>query len=196
VNQYIIPPGDDLTPWVTKIVDDGCQAVEAAFTELNAQSFFRVVQDQGALDGIDWGMLTSGYSLSLLDSAGDTLEGVYANSEYEPFTGGDYTPMVEDYLALAEEVGVLPTSFGEGGYLAAHIMIAVLESIEGEINRDSVQQAILEIEYENTIMGGTWRATGISPTLQPNLNSKILQVQGDDFIPKTDWRVFPLPAEG
>jgi hypothetical protein len=45
-------------------------------------------------------------------------------------------------------------------------------------------------------MGGTWRATGISPTLQPNLNSKILQVQGDDFIPKTDWRVFPLPAEG
>jgi branched-chain amino acid transport system substrate-binding protein len=196
VNVITVEPGEDLTPAVQKAKEDGCQAVEAAFTELNYQSYFQVVSDQGLLDDMDWGMLTSGYSLSLLDSAGENLQGVYVNSEYEPFTGDpdDHTEDVREYLALTEEVGLLPTSFGQGGWLAAKIIIAALESIEGEINFDSVQEAIRNVEVPNSIMGDTFTASGYVNGSQPNTNSKIVQVVGDDFIPITDWRTFPLNA--
>jgi ABC-type branched-subunit amino acid transport system substrate-binding protein len=101
---------------------------------------------------------------------------------------------VREYLALTEEVGLLPTSFGQGGWLAAKIIIAALESIEGEINFDSVQEAIRNVEVPNSIMGDTFTASGYVNGSQPNTNSKIVQVVGDDFIPITDWRTFPLNA--
>jgi branched-chain amino acid transport system substrate-binding protein len=196
LDQIVIEPGEDLTPLVTALVADGCDAVLAAFTELNYQSFFHVVDAQGAGDDIDFGMLTSGYSLSLLDSAGGTLEGVYVGSELEPFTGdpGRHSSETRDFLALAEEVGILPTSFGQAGYLSANIMIEVLESIEGEITFESVQEAIRNVSYPTEMLGATFTASGYVDGSQPNQTSQILRVDGRDFVPAADgWRRFPSP---
>ena len=193
VNQIVPEVGEDLTPTVTKLAADGCEAVLTGFTEPDYQSFFQIVSAQGLRDEIVWSMLTSGYSLSLLDAAGDTLEGVYAAAEFEPFTGDEsaFSDDVKDYLALSEQAGETPTSFGQGGYMAAMAMIQALESIEGEITFDSVQEAIRNVEYDTPMLGGTFRATGFGGGVQPNVYSLMVQVQDGEFAKVSDWNVFP-----
>ena len=197
VNQVLIEVGEDFTPAVTKLAADGCDAVEAAFTEPDYQSFFQIVDAQGLTDQMDFGMLTSGYSLQLLEAAGDTLEGVYSNSEFEPYTGDPaaWSEAVTDYIELAEAGGEPLTSFGQGGYIAANVVITALESIDGELTKESVNEAFKNVEYETPFLGTPFRATGSAVGIQPNTTSKVLQVVDGDFMPITDWRVFPLPAE-
>jgi branched-chain amino acid transport system substrate-binding protein len=192
VTRFQPEVGEDLTPTVTQLAETGCEAVLAAFTEPNYQSFFQIVSAQGLLEEMHFGMLTSGYSLSLLAASGDTLEGVYANSEFEPYTGDtEKSEDVQDFIQLTEDAGVDLTSFGEGGYIAANVMITALESIEGEITFDSVQEAIRNVSYETPMLGGPFTATGYGPTLQPNPYSQILQVQGGEFNSVTGWWIFP-----
>jgi branched-chain amino acid transport system substrate-binding protein len=193
VNQAIPEVGEDLTPTVAKLAADGCDAVLAGFTEPDYQSFFQIVDGQGLREEIDFGMLTSGYSLSLLAAAGGTLEGIYANSEFEPYTGdpSTFSDEVNDYIALTTEADEALTSFGEGGYISANIMIEALESIEGEITFESVQEAIKNIEYETPMLGGPFTATGFVGPVQPNPYSQIMQVQDGEFTSVTGWWLFP-----
>jgi branched-chain amino acid transport system substrate-binding protein len=193
INQLIPELGEDLTPTVTKLASDGCEAVLAGFTEPDYQSFFQIVDSQGLRDEIDFGMLTSGYSLNLLEAAGGTLEGVYANSEFEPYTGdpSTFSDEVQDYIALTSEAGEALTSFGEGGYIAANIMIAALESIEGEITFESVQEAIRNVSYETPMLGGPFTATGFLGGVQPNPYSQIMQVIEGEFTSATGWWLWP-----
>jgi hypothetical protein len=125
--------------------------------------------------------------------------GGHLSSEFEPFTGDPsaHSADVADFLALNRELGVLPTSFGEGGYLAANIMIAALESIEGEITFDAVQEAIRNLTYETPMLGRPFSASGYVDGSQPNQTSQILRVDGLDFVPVSDgWRNFPLDQAG
>jgi branched-chain amino acid transport system substrate-binding protein len=198
VNQVIIEVGEDFTPAVTKLAADGCDAVEAAFTEPDYQAFFQIVDAQGLKDQMAFGMLTSGYSLQLLEAAGGTLEGVYSNSEFEPYTGdeADFSDDVQDYIALAEAGGEPLTSFGQGGWISANVVIQALESIEGELTKESVNQAFKDVVYETPMLGTPFRATGSVAGSQPNTTSMILRVDDGDFVRVSDeWRVFPLPAD-
>jgi branched-chain amino acid transport system substrate-binding protein len=197
VNQVISEIGEDLTPAVTKLAADGCEAVEAAYTEPDYQSFFQIVDAQGLKDDIVFGMLTSGYSLQLLDASGGTLEGVYANSEFEPYTGdpANFSDDVKDYIALAEGAGEPLTSFGQGGWISANIVIKALESIDGELTKESVNEAFKNVEFETPMLGAPFKATGFVGGVQPNSTSKITQVIDGVFEPITDWRSFPLTDE-
>lgn len=193
LNLVLAEVGEDLTPMVTKLADDGCDAVLTAFTEPDYQSFYQIVSSQGLLDEITWGMLTSGYSLSLLAAAGDTLEGVYAASEFEPYTGdpANFSDDVKDYIALTEAANEPLTSFGQGGYISANIMIEALESIDGDLTFDSVQEAIRNVSFTTPLLGGPFEATGFVGGVQPNIYSLMVQVQEGEFEKVTDWFVFP-----
>lgn len=193
LTQVIAEVGEDLTPSVTKLASEDCEAVLTAFTEPDYQSFFQIVQAQGLQEEIVWGMLTSGYSLSLLEAAGDSLEGVYAASEFEPYTGDEstFSDEVKDYLRLNEENDLAPTSFGQAGYMSAKAMINALESIDGEITFESVQTAIKNIAFESEMLGGPFEATGFVGGVQPNKYSLMVQVKDGVFTKVSDWRVFP-----
>ncbi len=190
--------GADLTPSVAKVKSDGCEAVLLAFTEPEYQAYLAIAAPQGLTKSIPHGMLTSGYSLTLAKAAGDTLEGVYCNSEFEPYTNiNDKTPAeIKDFIALVEANGAAPTSFGEAGYIAANIMISTLESIKGEITRDTVNAALAAVNYETPLLGKPFKFIGNVGGVQPNDTSKILQYKDGDFVvaPGTDWRVFPHKA--
>ena len=193
VNQVISEVGEDLTPSVTKLAADGCDAVLVAFTEPGYQSFFQIAESQGLKDKMVFGMLTSGYSLNLKEAAGDTLEGVYVNSEFEPYTGDEskFSDGVKDYIALAEGDDEPLTSFGEGGYIAANIVIKALESIQGDITKESANSAFKSVTYETPMLGSPFKATGFVGGVQPNPNSQILQVKDGKFTSVTGWRIFP-----
>jgi len=199
IHSYILSEaGEDLTPAVTKAANDDCQAVLLAYTEPDYQAYFQIADAQGLTDEIVYGMLTSGYSLNLLDAAGSTMEGAYANSEFEPFTGvtEDSPEELLDFIQLMEDTDQPLTSFGESGYIAANIVIQALESIEGEITKESVNEAFANVVYETELLAVPFEFTGFAPGVQPNLASKITQVQGDDFVTVTDWRFFPLEGAG
>jgi branched-chain amino acid transport system substrate-binding protein len=194
VNVVVADPGQDLAPIATKLRDDGCQAVMLAFTEFGYQSFFEVAAGQEILGEMAFGMLTSGYSLTLLDVSGQHMDGVYAASSFEPFTGptSELSDEVRDYLGLMTEVGELPTGLGQGGYLAANIMIAALEGIEGEITFESVQEAIRAVNYETAMLGRPFAATGYANGTQPNQTTRIVQVKDGEFVSLgDDWHTFP-----
>jgi branched-chain amino acid transport system substrate-binding protein len=195
VELVIAEVGEDLTPSVTKLAADGCEAVLVAFTEPGYQSFFQIADAQGLKDKMVFGMLTSGYSLNLKKAAGDTLEGVYVNSEFEPYTGdkAKFSDGVNDYIALAEGAGEPLTSFGESGYIAANIVIKALESVTGDFTKESVNKAFRDVTYETPMLGGPFKAIGFVGGKQPNLTSQILQVKDGQFTSVTDWRIFPNP---
>jgi branched-chain amino acid transport system substrate-binding protein len=193
-SMIISEVGADLTPSVAKVKSDGCEAVLVAFTEPEYQAYFGIAAPQGLTKSVPHGMLTSGYSLTLAKAAGNTLDGVYVNSEFEPYTGlTDKSPAeINDFLKLLEDNDEKPTSFGEAGYIAANIMIKALESIPGEITRASVNEALAKIEYPTPLLGAPFKFIGNVGGKQPNATSKILQYKDGDFRPITDWRTFPL----
>lgn len=84
-------------------------------------------------------VLTSCYSDQFAASAaygGD----IYLPAEWAPYsdTGMDG---VEDWATVMDAHGVPKTSFAQGGYLAAQYFIDILESIDGDITRESVTAA-------------------------------------------------------
>jgi branched-chain amino acid transport system substrate-binding protein len=196
LNNITLEPGDDFTPAVTKLAADGCEGVMTLFTEPGYQSFFQAVSAQGLRDEITWAMLTSGYSQTLLDAAGDNLEGVYAASEFEPYTGDPsvFSADVQDYLALMDSIDERPTSFGQGGWLAAHVLIAAAESVEGEVTRESLNEAIRNIVFESEMLGGPYTASGFEGPVQPNPYSLMVQVQDGEFERVSDFVTFPRSA--
>jgi branched-chain amino acid transport system substrate-binding protein len=193
-SMIISEVGADQTPSVAKVKSDGCEAVLVAFTEPEYQAYFGIAAPQGLTKSVPHGMPTSGYALTLAKAAGNTLEGVYVNSEFEPYTGltDKSPPEVQDFLKLLKDNKMQPTSFGESGYIAANIMIKTLESISGDITRASVNDALAKINYATPLQGTPFTFTGNVGGKQPNPTSKILQYKDGDFRPITGWRTFPL----
>jgi branched-chain amino acid transport system substrate-binding protein len=132
-------------------------------------------------------MLTSGYSLSVLDKIASTAEGTVTNSEFLPYTDDeDTTPELVDFKELMEANDLELTSFAQGGYIAANIAIEALRSIEGEITRESVSEAFQGIEYTTPLLGEpfTWGP-------QPNRSSQIVEIQDGKFVTVSEWLKFP-----
>lgn len=84
-------------------------------------------------------VLTSCYSDQFAASAaygGD----IYLPAEFAPY--GDLSiDGVEEWATTMDAHGVAKTSFAQGGYLAAQYFIEILESIEGEVTRESFTEA-------------------------------------------------------
>ena len=185
--------GADLTPSVAKVKGEGCEGVLLAFTEPEYAGYLNIAGPQGLTKSVPHGMLTSGYSATLAKATGKNMEGVFTNSEFEPYTDiNDKTPKeITDFLELTKAGGKQPTSFGEAGYIAANIMIAALESIEGDITRDTVNAALAKIEYPTPLLGNPFKFIGNVAGKQPNDTSKILEFKDGEFRQITDWRTFP-----
>lgn len=63
-----------------------------------------------------------------------------------------------DWVAVMDAHGVAKTSFAQGGYLAAQYFISILETIEGEVTRESFTAAARAMTepIENPMTGTPW----------------------------------------
>ncbi|WP_336659835.1 ABC transporter substrate-binding protein [Leucobacter sp. USHLN153] len=178
--------GDDPTPAVLAVRDAKCDAVVFNANEPVAVAFMNTVKQQGLLDAADWLTLTSAYSESVLDTLKkqDTL-GMYANSEFLPFTSDD--PELDDWRETLTDADVPLTSLSEGGYVSAEILVSVLEGIEGDITRESVTQAFRELdEIEHPLMGMPF-TFGEAKAHNPNRASQMVQATADGWETVGDW---------
>ncbi len=183
---------DDVTPFVLEAHDAGCQVVVSNGLDVHYIGFMQALQAQG-IDDMTWVGLTSGYTADVAKTLGSVGAGdgiLHVNSEFEPFTLE--SPVLADWKALMTSAGVPLTSFAEGGYVAATIMVDVLRGIDGEITRESVSEALLGLDAYQTPMMGSPYSFGDAPAHNPNRASKFVRLQGSDWVLATeDWVVLP-----
>ena len=178
--------GDDPTPAILAVRDAGCDAVVFNANEPVAVAFMNVVAQQGLLDAADWLTLTSAYSETAVDTlrAQGTL-GLYANSEFLPFTSDD--PALDAWRTTLTDADVPRTSLSIGGYVSAEILVEVLRSIEGEITRESVADAFRSLdEVENPLMGMPF-TFGAAQAHNPNRASMMVQATEDGWQTVSGW---------
>ncbi|KGA18896.1 hypothetical protein GM51_7580 [freshwater metagenome] len=180
--------GDDPTPAILAVRDAGCDAVVFNANEPIAVAFMNTVKRQGLLEGIDWLTLTSAYSESVateLERQG-TL-GLYANSEFLPFTTDD--SRLDDWRSTLNKAEVPLTSLSMGGFVSAEILVDVLSSIDGPITRESVTVAFTTMsEIAHPLLGMPY-VFGPGDAHLPNRSSQMVQVTESGWVTVRGWAV-------
>lgn len=193
----LYPPGDDLTPYVTKAMDTGCTAVFEGGLDFTAIAWDQAVTTQGAtFESVHF---TSAYTAELAAAVPNPATPTYANSEFEPFTDLD-SPALADWRQLMEAEGVPLTSFAQGGYLAALIAVDVIEGAgvvaadDLDTQRSKIEEALLTMQpYENPMLGVPY-VFGDAEAHSPNFASKFVQLIDGEWVTVTDEFVI-LPDE-
>ena len=180
---------DDPTPLMLQARDAGCQAVVIDGVEPHALAVGRAIDAQD-LGDIVWIGLTSYYTDAIASQLGSAGNGLRANSEFEPY--GSDSPVLDDWKALMSSAGVPLTSFAQGGYLAATIFVEALRGIDGEITRESVADAMLNLEPYETPLLGTPYTFGPGDAHAPNQASKFVELSDGQWVTAADdWVILP-----
>lgn len=148
--------GSDYTPYIVRAKEAGCDAVYSNAVEPDAIGQIKAAEAQGWSD-VTFLYLTSVYSEQFASAVGEAGNGVSVPAEFAPFTD-DTLEDNSDWRALMEENDISLTSFSQGGYLAATYFLEVLEGIDGEITRESVNEALrgMDTPIENGMVGTPW----------------------------------------
>ncbi len=180
---------DDPTPLMLQARDAGCQAVVIDGVEPHALAVGRAIDAQNLSD-IVWIGLTSYYTDAIASQLGSSGNGLRANSEFEPY--GSDSPALDDWKALMTNAGVPLTSFAQGGYLAATVFVEALRGIDGEITRESVAAAMLDLEPYETPLLGTPYTFGPGDAHAPNQASKFVELRDGQWVTAADdWVILP-----
>ena len=179
----------DLTPFMLELESNGCDAAVVQANDFHYVAMMQIREAQGL--GVQIIGLTSGYSAAVAEQLGATGNGLVLASEFEPFTDTD-SEVLTDWRELMDVADVPQTSFAEGGYLAAKIMVSVLEGIEGEIIRESVAEALLGLEPIDTDLTGTPYAFGAADAHGSNRAAKFVELVDGAWLVKTpEWIIIP-----
>jgi branched-chain amino acid transport system substrate-binding protein len=161
-----VPYGNpDYTPQAVKIKEKGCDAVFANFVEPDALGLLKAAVAQH-VTGISWLFLTSVYSDQFAKAA-PAGQKIYVPAEFLPFTDTTATAN-KDWRDLMTKQHLALTSFSQGGYLAATYFVDVLKSIQGDINRTSVTEALKKMAPIESAMVGTPYQVGPGNSHGPN----------------------------
>ncbi|MDE0160281.1 MAG: ABC transporter substrate-binding protein [Acidimicrobiaceae bacterium] len=180
---------DDPTPLMLQARDAGCQAVVIDGVEPHALAVGRAIDAQNLSD-IVWIGLTSYYTDAIASQLGSAGNGLRANSEFEPY--GSDSPALDDWKALMTNAGVPLTSFAQGGYLAATVFVEALRGIDGEVTRESVAAAMLDLEPYETPLLGTPYTFGPGDAHAPNQASKFVELRDGQWVTAADdWVILP-----
>lgn len=180
---------DDPTPLMLQARDADCQAVVIDGVEPHALAVGRAIDAQD-LGDIVWIGLTSYYTDAIASQLGSAGNGLRANSEFEPY--GSDAPALDDWKALMTSAGIPLTSFAQGGYLAATIFVEALRGIDGVITRESVADAMLNLEPFETPLLGTPYTFGPGDAHAPNQASKFVELRDGQWVTAADnWVILP-----
>ena len=132
-------PNDDMTPHVLRAKAAQCDSIVFSGAEQMDLAWLKAMQMQDFTEATAVFMTpayTSGFAATTRDYPGE----VYANSEYEPFLGDSES--LNDWRSLMNESGVNLSSFAQGGYISATLLLEAMKRIEGPITRESVTAAL------------------------------------------------------
>ncbi|MFD7658750.1 ABC transporter substrate-binding protein [Actinosynnema sp. NPDC059797] len=175
VNDMTVQQSGDLTPYLLKAKQAGCDAILFNPAEQLVVPWLQAAKTQGMSD-VDFLLLAPAYTDSVAKAVGPLGLSVHAGSEFEPFTSDSLANKGwRDTVTRAEAQA---TAFSQGGYLAAKFTVEVLRSIRGEITRDSVNEALRTMTPIEDPMLGSPFVFGPGDAHAPNQASKIVRLTG------------------
>ena len=185
-----LPAQGDLTPYLIKARDAGCDAVLTNQVEPGVVQWVKTADAQ-KITGIDWLFLAPGYTEGVAKALADSRQPIYVGTEWEPYTelGSEAN---KDWAATMDKAGLPKTAFSQGGYMAARVMIDTISAIDGEVTRESVTAALREGKELKYPIAGSPFVFGDADQHAPMQATKIMQLVDGKWTVKTpDW--FTLP---
>ena len=185
-----LPFQGDLTPYVIKARDEGCDAVLTNQIEPQVVQLIKTVDAQ-KVEGINWLFLAPGYTVEVAKALADTNQPVYVGTEWEPFTETD-SAANKDWIAAMNAANRPLTAFSQGGYLAAQVFLDVIKGIDGEVTRESVNNALLNMEPKSYDLIGSQYVFGEAEKHSPMQATKVMKLEKGNWTVETpEWVVLP-----
>lgn len=192
LSDMTLPLQGDLTPYLVKARDAGCDAVLTNQVEPGVVQWVKTADAQ-KITGINWLFLAPGYTEGVSKALADSKQPVYVGTEWEPYT--EASDANADWAKTMETAGLAKTAFSQGGYMAAKVMIDTLSGIEGEVTREAVTEALKQGKELKYPLAGSAYVFGDAKAHSPMQATKIMQlVDGKWTVKSNDWFVLP-PAE-
>ncbi|GLZ41365.1 ABC transporter substrate-binding protein [Actinokineospora sp. NBRC 105648] len=188
VNDMTVQQSGDLTPYLLKAKQAGCDAIMFNPSEQLVVPFLKAAQTQGMSD-VDFLLLAPAYTDSVAKAVGGLGLKIYAGSEFEPFTAD--SPANAPWKDAVTRAGAPASAFSQGGFLAATFMVQVLKGIKGDITRDSVNQALKTMQPISNPMVGSPFLFGPGDRHAPNQASKIVELKDSKWNPIGDFITVP-----
>ena len=184
-----LPLQGDLTPYVIKARDAGCDAVLTNQVEPGVVQWVKTAEAQ-KISGINWMFLAPGYTEGVAKALAGSQQPIYIGTEWEPYT--EASEANADWIKTMETAGLPKTAFSQGGYMAAKVLIDTISGIEGEVTRESVTVALKEGKELKYPIAGSAYVFGDADGHSPMQASKIMQLVGGKWTVKSpEW--FTLP---
>lgn len=183
-------PGGDLTPYVIKVRDAGCDAVVTNHIEPGVVQFVKTADAQ-KITGISWLFLSPGYTDQVAKALADTSQPVYVGVEFEPYT--EQSSEVNKAWVVSMNAAKRPlTAFSQGGYSAAVTFVDIVKSIDGSVTRESVTAALLKMKPVKSPLGGNAWVFGEGATHSPMQSTKVMKLEhGQWKVVTPSWVVLP-----
>ena len=185
-----LPLSGDVTPFVVKVRDAGCDAVICNAVEPGVVAWVKTADAQ-KISGINWLFLSPGYTVEVAKTLAESKQPIYAGTEWEPYTEQN-SPANKDWVAAMNAAGRPLTAFSQGGYLAAEATVEVIKSIDGPVTRESMNKALATMKpYSNPIAGSPY-VFGPGATHAPMQATKVMKLENGAWSEQTkDWFVVP-----
>ncbi|MGW5051612.1 ABC transporter substrate-binding protein [Actinokineospora sp. NPDC004072] len=183
VNDMTVQQSGDLTPYLLKAKQAGCDAILFNPAEQLVVPWLQAAKTQGMSD-VEFLLLAPAYTDSVATAVGGLGLKVHAGSEFEPYTvESPANSAWRDTVTRAQQPA---TAFSQGGYLSAKFLVDVLKTIDGEITRDSVNNALRTMTPIEHPMLGTPFAFGPGDRHAPNQASKMVRLEGTKWVVASD----------
>lgn len=185
-----LPFQGDLTPYVIKARDAGCDAVLTNQVEPQVVQLIKTVDAQ-KITGINWLFLAPGYTEQVAKALADTQQPIYVGTEWEPFTeqGSEAN---KQWIADMTKAGRPLTAFSQGGYLAAQVFLEVLKGIDGDVTRESVTDALHKMQPISNPLAGSPYVFGEAAAHNPMQATKVMKLEKGAWTVQTpEWVVLP-----
>ncbi|MCB1381893.1 MAG: ABC transporter substrate-binding protein [Notoacmeibacter sp.] len=191
VLDMTLPVQGDLTPFLIRARDEGCDAVLTNQVEPGIVQWINTADAQG-ITGINWLFLASGYTEGVATALAKSSQPIYVGTEWEPYTLE--TEGNKDWREMVTKAGIAPSAFSQGGYLAGKIIADVIAGIDGPVTRESVTEALRGMEPKSYgIAAGPFKF-GQGATDSPMRATKVVKLEGGAWkVITPDW--INLPAK-
>lgn len=176
------PIADDPAPGMAKLKSAGCKGIVIGTLESSYPAYLKAAQAAGLYHGTATVMgMPSGYTLALAKSLGSLGNGFYSNSEFAPYT--IESAATKPYLDAMKTAKIEPSAFGEGGYIAAQVIVAALKNVKGPYTAASVSAALKSLNYTSPLLARPYK---FGP--QPNKSLKIMQLNNGGWsLAEPNW---------
>jgi branched-chain amino acid transport system substrate-binding protein len=185
-----LPFQGDLTPYLIKARDSGCDAVVSNPAEPGAVQWVKTADAQ-KITGINWLFLAPGYTEQVAKALAGSNQPVYVGTEWEPYTDVN-SEANKSWVASMNAAKRPLNAFSQGGYLAAEIFIDVVKGINGPVTRESVANALRNMKPVKYPLAGSPYVFGEGATHSPMQSTKVVKL--DHGVWKTEtssWVVLP-----